>query len=666
MRMPLSFVKDFIDPDLAPSEIAETLTMLGLEVDAIVDDVFEISLTPNLGHCMSALGIARELSAYLQIPLKMPSVSIKTQDAANFDAKKPDFNLSPRYMCRYVEGVQIAPSPSWLQEALLACGLEPICNAVDIANYICFKLGQPLHIFDADALQGKTLEVVAAASPTSFKGLDGIERVVPVGSIFIQDAKGPVALAGILGGENSSVTTATKNIVIEAAVFNPVKIRQTAKKLGLRSESSQRFEKGVDPLGTPYALDMATALIMKECKAQSAYLAIDFKGELSPNIISVRIDRVNRVLGTKLSITEIQNIFERLGFKVQEENEKMLVDVPLFRSDIAEEIDLIEEVIRIFGMNHIEKSQNRSFNSRIPHDPDFLFERKVREHLIGFGLQEFIHSDLISKKLGDLAVEWVRPGASQLVATYAKTEEYSILRTSLLPSFLDAAKTNFNQKNLILAAFEIGRIHYLQEDELIEEPMAAILLSGKNGPLHWEREPKDIDFFDLKGAVENLLESLQLTGFSFVPSKHLSFHPKRQADLFVGEEKIGSMGEIHPALLPDTKQKIFYAEMNLHLLRKAPKKGHQMSPLSPFPSSERDWTIPLDPSTMIQTVFDAINSQKSILLEKVELIDVYTPENGKTKNATFRFTYRDPLKTISFDEVENAHKKMMAKFDALK
>jgi phenylalanyl-tRNA synthetase beta chain len=285
----------------------------------------------------------------------------------------------------------------------------------------------------------------------------------------------------------------------------------------------------------------------------------------------------------------------------------------------------------------------------------------VRQQLAGFGLQEFINSDLIGQKLADLALEWIRPNASLLTALHAKTEEYSILRPSLLPGLLESAKRNLNYKTNSFGAFEIGRIHFLQNQKVIEEPMAGILITGKSLPPHWSQKMEEVDFFDLKGILANLFEAMGLAALNYTPSQHLSFHPSAQANIFSGNALIGSFGEAHPSLLEkcDIKQRIFYAEINLHLLRELQQGVTRMRPLAQFPSSERDWTISLPIQTHIERVFDAIRSNASLLLTKVELIDLYKPREESVKHATFRFTYRDPIKTISFEEVEAAHNQLM-------
>jgi phenylalanyl-tRNA synthetase beta chain len=317
-------------------------------------------------------------------------------------------------------------------------------------------------------------------------------------------------------------------------------------------------------------------------------------------------------------------------------------------------------VARVYGYNKIEKRIPLCSTSQIPHDPAFLFERELRDRLLRLGLQEFLNCDLISPQMSEIFKEIASPSLSNLQTIYSKSEEYSILRTSLLPGLLQTTKRNLDQKNYTLSAFEIGRIHFLQQGKLVEVPMGALLLTGKVQPRHWSRKPSDADFFDLKGLIETLFDSIRLSGCSFSPSQHLSLHSGRQADIHKNGLILGSFGEVHPMLLEkfDIKQRVLFAEINLNLLREERTSHRQMEQLPQFPSSERDWTVPLDKNAQIDFLFKSVQSIQSPLLQHVELIDLYSPEGAK-KNATFRFVYRDPLKTISFDEVEAEHAKIL-------
>ncbi|MCC6127813.1 MAG: phenylalanine--tRNA ligase subunit beta [Chlamydiae bacterium] len=627
----------------------------------IWDPVFELSLTPNLGYCLSAKGVARELSASLNIPLKLACLE-------KFPAKRPcnmhisveRSDLCPRYIGQMIKQVTIKASPFWLEQTLKAAGIRPINNAVDITNYILLKWGQPMHAFDADLVEGNSINVSLAKKPFSFLCLDQIEREVPEGSLLICDSQKPVALAGVMGGANSAVSEKTQNIFLEAAFFDPTSIRNTSKKMGLRSESSLRFEKGIDPDAMMSALEEALKLFETLCEARIESASVDHYPKLfSPKKISCRSSRVQNLLGCKISLHEIGEIFERLGFTASlQEKDTWLVSIPPYRFDVQEEIDLVEEVARIYGYNAIDRKRPLYTTTSLPHDPAFLFERQLRERLISLGLQEVITADLISPKLSELAIEERAARVQFLQVLHAKSEDYSILRPSLLPGFLQTVQYNMDQKNPSFEGFEIGRIYFEEKGKNIELSVAGIFLTGKTGPQHWDQKPPDTDFYDLKGLLENLFEALKVSDISYSASKHPSFHPGQQASIYLKGQLIGSFGQVHPTLLQplDIRQSVLYAELLLSPLLAAQKPFPIMQPIPLFPSSERDWTIALPKNSSVQPILDALHGFQSPLLEKVELIDLFVSES---QNATFRFTYRSLAKTICFEEVEAEHARMM-------
>ncbi|HEY4254983.1 MAG TPA: phenylalanine--tRNA ligase subunit beta [Chlamydiales bacterium] len=622
------------------------------------DPVLELSFTPNLGHSMSALGVARELSAAWQVPLRKSKIPIlEATSERSLKVSVENKELCPRYAARVIANVHVGPSPFWLQKHLLTAGLRPINNIVDVTNYMLLKTGQPMHAFDSDLIVGKTIRVAATTKSENFLGLNGASIEIPVGTLCIWDQEKPIALAGILGGANSAVSNATKNIVLEAAVFDPFSIRKSAKKMGLRTDSSLRFEKGIDPSAVGNFIDEAAALIQELSKGVAASSRLDV-GQIhwTPLSLTLRPARVVQVLGVKLSEGEIVSILQRLHMNANRSSERALqVEIPTYRTDISEEIDLVEEVARIYGYNHIERHTPRVTTSSLPHDPEYLFEKELRTRLVALGLQEFLTCDLISPKLALVAQELSHKKTVLLETKHSKSEEYSILRPSLLPNLLQVARLNFDQKNHSLNAFELGRIHFMQEGAPVEIPMVAILCSGKKTPPHWGQKGEEVDFFDLKGLVENWLETLRVRGALFTASNHPTFHPHRQANVSIGDLAFGSLGEVHPRVLSalgiDTK--VYYAEFNAEHLRPFAASVSKMIPLSQFPSSERDWTVPLEPKAPVSFLLEAIEALKSSLLEQVSIIDLYATE--EKRNVTLRFVYRDRMKTVSFEEVEAAH-----------
>lgn len=634
-------------------------TSLGLDLTFLIDPILEISLTPNLGHCMSVIGIARELGAYLNKKVKYPSLDFfkdeKLKTAPKVKIKEGAF----RYSGLSVNNLEIKPSPSWLKNHLESSGFRSVNNVVDVLNFVMFEMGQPLHAFDSDKI-GKEIHVSLLKKEENILCLDDEQRKIPKDSLVIADEEKILAIAGIMGGKSSSVGQTTKNIFVESAAFDPLLIRKTSKNISLRSESSLRFEKGTDPNVTCPALNRVAHLLQKICPECKISGIIDIsEKEFHPLKIACRISRVNKILGTNLSLNEIRSIFHRLEFQTSIQDENLIVIVPTYRNDIKKEIDLIEEVARIFGYNNLEKRPALFKSSAAWHCPEYIFETKLKHILISLGLQEVITCDLISPKMSQILVEKSLPKSSLIEVLYAKSEEQSILRPSFLPSFLQVAKNNFDHKNFDVCAFEIGKVHFKKQEEFIEEEVFALMLCGKNNPHNFDQKPNDFDFFDLKGILENLFQSLKIEKFHFEKSSHPCFHPGRQAKIFVENIEIGTIGEVHSSVLQqmDIKKPVFFSEINMHHLMKKQKLNIKYVPLAQYPSSERDWTIPLSKDVSYISLLENIESP---LLEQVFLLDLYIdPKKPEQKNLTLRFIYRDKNKTISFEEVEKEHAKII-------
>ena len=668
MKVLLSWIQEYLDLDLPPKKIEEALTLAGLEgegIEEIEDDVvFEIGLTPNLGHCMSILGIARELSAILNIPLKRKRLEFdEFNEKTSLSVTIKNTDSCSKYSCRIVKDVKIAPSPDWLKKRLEACGLRSINNAVDIGNYVMLELGQPLHMFDFDKLQNKSIRVDLSNNNESMTTLDDVERKIPNGALVIYDGKNPVALAGVIGGKESAVSDSSSSVLIESAYFSPEIIRKSSKLLNLRSESSLRFERGIDFLGVDPALDMAAHLL------QSVAGGKIVKGpfgavckEYSPRQLEMCPDQANRILGTHLSLREMATLLGRLEIEVLLESEDVIrVQIPSYRNDLKSEIDLIEEIGRMFGFNNIPRSIPRHASSTISHAPLYLFEEEVRAKLVAQGLQECLTCDLISPKLANLSKESSMGEDAQIHVLYPASLDQSVLRTSLLPGLLEVIKFNLDHQNSTVAAYEVGHIHFKNKDQFFVEPAAGIVLTGRNAPYHFETKPDVVDFFDLKGHVEDLLAALGIPR-TFAPSHLHAFHPGRQAQIFSGHVEIGALGEVLPKHLRELgiDQRVLYAELNLHVLLNLKKKEIKIIPPPNFPGSNRDWTITLDQKMQIGPLLKMIKDLDSPLLEDVHLLDIYKSEKlaTETMNATLRFSYRDRTKTVEYEDVEKEHKRI--------
>ncbi len=640
----------------------------GTELDQLYGDtIFEIGLTPNLSHCMSIVGIAREIKAALNLKIKTNEVKLEETGSPFTTAVEViDKEGSPRYMARGVEELKVAASPDWLKQKLESVGIRSINNVVDVTNLVMIETGQPLHAFDLDKIEGQKVIVRSAIKSETLCTLDGKERELEEGMLVIADARKPLAVAGVMGGKESEVSDSTRRILIESAYFDPSSVRRTSKKLALSSDASKRFERGADPLQAEYALAKAASLIAELTGGKVQKGIADLKAKtFEPKIIMVRLSRVNALLGTHISASEVENIFLRLGFEVEfDGSDRFTVKVPTFRADVSEEIDLVEEVARLYGYDNIKREPARFEASKMPHAPLYLFENEVRRKLIGEGLQEFITCDLI----GPSALKIVQGDENLTLDTIKVLNpvslEQSVLRTSLLPGLLQVVKHNFDRESKDIAGFEVGRVHTREGDKFDEEGVVGIILSGSSTPHSYDPKPQEFDFRDLKGILENFLEMLGIHKSSFRPSTNPQLHPGRQAAIFVGALEVGMFGEVHPQVIRrlDINQRVFYAELNLTDLMKVRTKDIRFKELSVFPASERDWTITLLEKAPVAQVMDAIRSVPSQLLEAVYLSDMYrsTSLGADKKNATFHFVYRDPKGTIEQETVDKEHERIIS------
>jgi phenylalanyl-tRNA synthetase beta chain len=650
-------------------ELAEEFA-LGTDVAAYFSDVIlDVSLTPNLGHCMSIRGLARDLSAQLNIPLNKRAFSLSEEGEPIeklISIELIDKRQCPRYACRAVMGIEVKESPEWLKKKVEACGVRSINNVVDVGNLVMLELGQPLHMFDYDKIEGKKLIVTAETSYEELVTLDEVSRLIPPESLIICDVKKPLAFAGVMGGKSSAITEESKNVVIESAYFLPQGVRKTTKLIGLRSDGSQRFEKGTDPSGVLEALDYATFLLQQVAGGKVAKGVIDQKAHtFAEKKILCRTERVNSLLGTHLSTGEITQLLGRLGMHaVEEKAHEQLISVPTYRNDIAIEVDLIEEIARVFGYNNIPKQPPKHTSSTIFNAPLYELEKAIRSRLISEGLQEMVTCDLISPAQAAMCLENSMGRDALIAVLQSHSVEQSVLRTTLLPGLLQAVKHNIDHGSPNIAAFEVGRVHFKDKEHYSEPSMAGIVLSGKSAPYHWDPKPEEFDFFDLKGIVENVLKGFKIEEIDFEVSHLHNFHPGRQAKIKTGDRIIGVLGEVHPhhVFKLDVPQRIFFAELNLNELISLIPKQEKMADLAQFPGSERDWTITLEENIPIGSVLGAIHAIPSRLLEKVLLLDLYkSPQIGKDKkNATFRFFYRDTEKTIALETVEREHARIIS------
>jgi phenylalanyl-tRNA synthetase beta chain len=458
---------------------------------------------------------------------------------------------------------------------------------------------------------------------------------------------------------------------LEAAYFQPSSIRKTSKSLSLSTESSKRFERGCDPNALLLVLDRAAMLIQEVAGGSIGGGYLDVKEQDFPSkSIPCRLNRLNSLLGTHLSVSEVESIFHRLQFNCHwNGHDAFKVTVPTYRVDVNAEIDLFEEVARIYGYDNIPIADTRYHGTQIPHSSLFLFEREVRRHLLGEGLQEFLTCDLIGPYLLNIVQGATHPQDALVKVLNPTSIEQSILRTSLLPGLLQVVKYNFDHQSPDISGFEIGRVHFKQGDQYKEPSIVGVILTGKHRPHHWEQKPQEVDFYDIKGILEGLFQELRLGTISFKETQLSTFHPGRQAGIYIDSLEIGSLGEIHPAIQRrlDIPQRIYFAEFNLYDVLKFRKPESKMTPVPIYPGSVRDWTVTLPEVIPAEKILHLIQAIEAPLLKEVFIWDLYRSDKlGKNlKNLTLRFVYRDDTKTLEQEEVDALHTRIVSEVSSL-
>jgi phenylalanyl-tRNA synthetase beta chain len=556
-------------------------------------------------------------------------------------------------------------SPEWLKKRLIACGIRPSFPAVDVTNYVLLEMGQPLHAFNLDAIEGAQVIVRRAHKQEKLTTLDGKERVLTEDMLLIADSKKGLAVAGVMGGENSEVKEDTGRILIESAYFRPSSVRRTSKNLGLSTDASRRFERGVDPNGIQIALDRAASLLQEIFGAEVLRGVVHVQTQEFPEMtIKCRLSKVNNLLGIKLSLSEMESHLQRLGFKIASEGEDaLLVTVPTYRVDVTAEVDLIEEVARMVGYDNIPRVASRYHSTSLPNNPLYEFEREVRERLIGEGLQEFLTCNLIGPSMLETVPDPKMPKEGIVHVVNPTSIEQSIMRTSHLQGLLHAVKFNRDHETHTIAGFEVGKVHFKADGKYQEPIIAGIVLAGKNNPYHFSTKPPAVDFYDLKGIIENLLEGLNIKRYSFRPSSIETFHSGRQALVQVDGIDVGSLGEIHPSIQRKLgiPERIYFAELNLSDLLNAGRGDLKMRALSLYPCSERDLTVTMPIAIPVQQIITSIQRIPSKLLEEVSLVDIFQSEKigQDVKNVTLHFVYRDKTKTLSQEQVEEEHARII-------
>jgi phenylalanyl-tRNA synthetase beta chain len=641
------------------------------------DAAMEIDLTPNRSDCLSFLGIAREIAAILKNDLNYPKIKlpagdrpISEQTSVVIEAPGHCF----RYAARLISGVQIGPSPSWLRNRLESIGLRSINNVVDVTNFVLMEYGQPLHAFDFDRLEEHRIVVRTAKEGEQFTTLDGVERKLSSDMLVICDGRKPVALAGVMGGVNSEVVTGTKNILIESAYFNPISIRRTSKRLGLKSESSHRFERGVDPGGVMSALDRAAQLMLETAGGSMAEGVIDeYPRPTSQRVIQLSVSRTNSLLGTNLSTAAIADHLRSIELDVKiYDDDRLEVITPTFRVDLERPVDLVEEVARLEGYDKIATTYplasiiSNKPNRKLPRRKDLLAS------LVGCGFSQIITYSFIAERSCDqLSLSSDDPRRRMVRILNPLTEDQTVMRTSLIPGLFNTMIHNQNQNNEDLRIFELGKVFFhTKEDALPEEAeMISGLWTGSRQEKSWHAGETTADFYDIKGVVEKVLGDLSVPLIRFQKPEDYARIPylKRgySAEIFSDGVYLGEVGEVSVDVLEkfDLKKPVFIFDLNFDTILSKISEVKSSKGFSRFPAVSRDLALILDNTVEVQGIIDYLKGLGEELIEYIEIFDVYEGKpipQGK-KSVAFRIIYRSPEKTLEDAEVNDLHDEISQK-----
>ncbi|MGE5188480.1 MAG: phenylalanine--tRNA ligase subunit beta [Gemmatimonadota bacterium] len=648
-------------------------TPLGRPLAAAIgldDWLLEVEITPNRGDCLSVLGVARELAAITGETVVLPDATVpETGPAASTLAAVAvtDADLCPRYSARVITGVTVGPSPGWMQRRLSLCGIRPISNIVDITNYLLLELGQPMHAFDLDRLRGARIDVRRSGVPRRFTTLDGVDREIAPEMLLIWDGEGPVAVAGVMGGQNTEVLPSTRRVLFESAHFSPVSIRSTARRLGLSSESSYRFERGVDPAGTLYAADRAVSLLSRFADFAAAAGVVDAGGGRDfSRTVPFRPSRVERIIGKQYSEMECGNIFTRLSFPYRESGPGLwTVTVPSRRFDIEREIDLVEEVARLSGYGEIPTSYPESGAPDFSPDDRFVaVSERGAEFLRAQGFSEVINFSFVSEK------EWARhaailgfDAADALRLSNPISDEGTMMRPHLLMGLLRNVAANVRRFIDDIRLFESGKSFGKSlEAHHFEEPRLAFAMYGRRLPGGWTGGDP-VDFYDAKGVVEGLFGLFGTAPAHFVPAASRPYLAEgKGAEILMDGEVVGWVGTVCRELLSalDIPGPVQYAEIRLRAVTAAERPPVQAAPVPKFPPVFRDFACVVPSAVAVADIL-AMTRETSREIASASVFDVYTGEKigeGR-KSVAFRVTLQAEDRTLTDADVHSIHTKIV-------
>ncbi len=618
------------------------------------EDIIDFEITPNRPDCLAIEGLGRETAVSLGKEFKNPRKNIdelKIEDKNEIEGLKVEIeapDLCYRYSARVVKNVKIAPSPEWLVRRLNACGIRSINNIVDITNYVMLEMGQPMHAFDINSIEGKHIVVRRAKNGEKITTLDEEERTLDENDLVIADETKPVAIAGVMGGMNSEIEKYTETVVFESASFYGGAVRKTAKKLGLRTESSSRFEKGLSPENALRAINRAMELVEELNAGEVVEGKIDvYPTKQKVNKINLDYDRINKLLGTKISKEEMINTLEKLEIKVESD----IAIAPYFRTDIEQLADIAEEVLRFYGYDKLDTTLVESDTTIGIRNKEQKIEQKIKNVLVNSGLSEIYTYGFVSDK--DLEKSKINKDLKEtsILIQNPLSDEYRLMRPSTIPSMMQTLATNANKKNSSAKLFDISKSYKNINNEVEngEVPLQEnILTIGMYGD--------EIDFYTVKGLIENVLETASINRYDIVrETENESYHTGRCANIKVGIDIIATIGEVHPEVLDNygIEKRAYLAEVNLSKVTKYSKANKKYIEVPKFPAVERDIAIIVDEKVEVGQIEKIITKKAKKLLEKMQLFDIYRNEKlgDNKKSVAYSLIFRDKNRTLSDEEI---------------
>ena len=639
-----------------------------------VDEVFEIGLTPNRADAMSHMGVARDLKAGLlqsnvTTEFITPSVSKFKVDkrTLKIDVKVEDTKLAPRYAGITISGITVKPSPSWLQNRLKAIGLTPKNNIVDVTNYVLHELGQPLHAFDADKINGNKIIVKTVAAGTKFTTLDAIERTLHEEDLMICDETGPICMAGVFGGATSGVTETTTNIFLESAYFNPVSIRKTAKRHTLSTDASFRFERGIDPEITAYALKRAALLIQEVAGGEITSDLIDnYPKKIEDFNVFLSFEKVNKLIGEELKKETIKNILASLDIKIISISDSGLgLNIPPYRVDVQREVDVIEEILRVYGYNNIKiPNKINASVSNSSRTEEFKVQNIIANQLCALGFNEMMANSLTTSNY----VAYSEQILSEETVTMLNplSNDLSVMRQSMLFSALEAVSYNINRRNSDLKVFEFGKTYHSIKENYIEKKHLTITMSGNASSESWNLAQKPTDFFLFKGYITGVLSKLNIdTKVKTVPVTQDIF--AEGIGFSIGNEVIVEFGTIKKSILKqfDIKQEVFYGDINWDAIQKYVSNKIKLVDIPKFPEVRRDLALLVNQSVTFEALYLEAKQTEKSLLKNINLFDVYEGKNlpeGK-KSYALSFVLQDTSNTLTDVQIDKIMNKLQSNFE---